>query len=77
LKSDTAINVSLSSLHSLPPGHNNNIEDIEALKRVVEGIEPGCYSEDELRQKLREHYETIVSLFGIARDSRICLGVEG
>jgi hypothetical protein len=77
LKSDTAINVSLPSLSSLPPGHNNNVGDIEVLKRAVEGIEPGCYSEDELRQKLGEHYETITSLFGIARDNKICLGVEG
>jgi hypothetical protein len=77
LKSNTAINVSLLSLSSLPPGPNNNVGDIEALKRAVEGIEPGCYSEDELRQKLREHYETIASLFGIIKDSKICLGVEG
>jgi hypothetical protein len=76
LKSDTAIDVSLPSLPSLPPGPNN-IEGIEALKRVVEGIEPGCYSEDVLRQKLEEHYETIVGFFGIVKDDRICLGVEG
>jgi hypothetical protein len=77
LKSDTAINVSLPSLPSLPPGPNNNIGKIEVLKRAVEGIEPGCYSEDELRQKLREFYNVVVNSLGIARDNKICLGVEG
>jgi hypothetical protein len=77
LKSDTAINVSLLSLSSLPPGPNNNVGDIEALKNVIEKIEPGCYPEDWLRKMLGEYYETVVSLFGIARDSKICLGVEG
>jgi hypothetical protein len=77
LKSDTAINVSLPSLSSLPPGPNNNVGDIEVLKRAVEGIEPGCYSEDELRQKLGELYSVVVDSLGIARDNKICLGVEG
>ena len=77
LKSDTAINVSLLSLSSLPPGPDNNVGDIEALKRAVEGIEPGCYSEDELRQKLGELYDVVVGKLGIAKDKKICLGVEG
>jgi hypothetical protein len=77
LKSDTAINVSLFSLSSLPPGPDNNVGDIEALKRAVEGIEPGCYSEDELRQKLGELYDVVVGKLGIAKDKKICLGVEG
>jgi hypothetical protein len=76
LKSDTAINVSLFSLSSLPPGHSNNVGDIEVLKRVVEGVEPGCYSEDELRQRLGEFYNVVVGSLGIARDNKICLGVE-
>jgi hypothetical protein len=49
----------------------------KSLKEVVEKIEPGCYSEDELRKIAGEYYETIVNLFGIVRDNRICLGVEG
>jgi hypothetical protein len=40
-------------------------------------MEAGCYSEDELKRIAGGYYETIVSLFGIARDGRICLGVEG
>jgi hypothetical protein len=54
----------------------NNIGKIEVLKMAVEGIEPGCYSEDELRQKLREFYNVVVNSLGIARDNKICLGVE-
>jgi|GEM_PF-2614521 len=75
LKNDTAITVSLLSLPSLPP-MPNNIGKIEVLKMAVEGIEPGCYSEDELRQKLREFYNVVVNSLGIARDNKICLGVE-
>jgi hypothetical protein len=77
LKSDTAINVSLLSLSSLSPGPNNNVGGFEALKRAVEGVEPGCYSEDELRQKLGELYDVVVGKLGIAKDNKICLGVEG
>jgi hypothetical protein len=55
----------------------NNIGKIEVLKRAVEGIEPGCYSEDELRQKLGELYDVVVGKLGIAKDKKICLGVEG
>jgi hypothetical protein len=89
LKSDTAINASLSSLppppinttaqqlQTTPSSIGGGVGGFEALKKVIEKIEPGCYPEDGLRKMLGEYYETIVSLFGIARDNRICLGVEG
>jgi hypothetical protein len=92
LKSGTAIYVSPLSPPSPPPQPTNKTVQqlqttpssigggaggFEALKKVIEKIEPGCYSEDELRKIAGEYYETIVNLFGIARDSKICLGVEG
>jgi hypothetical protein len=41
-------------------------------------MEPGYYSEGELREKLREFYVVVVvSNLGIAKNDKICLGVEG
>ncbi|MEM2472769.1 MAG: hypothetical protein QXI64_09775 [Sulfolobales archaeon] len=92
LKSDTAINVSPLSPRSPPPGpikaagqqlqitpsnSGGGVSGFEALKGVVEKIEPGCYSEDELRQKLGELYDVVVGKLGVAKDKKICLGVEG
>jgi hypothetical protein len=39
-------------------------------------MEPGYYSEGELRQRLGEFYNVVVNSLGIARDNKICLGVE-
>lgn len=47
------------------------------LKKAVEGMELGYYSEGELREKLREFYVVVVSNLGIAKNDKICLGVEG
>jgi hypothetical protein len=94
LKSDTAINISIPSIRSIPPPPNSAAEQpqqlqptpssigggvrgFEALKKVIEKIEPGCYPEDELRQKLGELYDVVVGKLGIAKDKKICLGVEG
>jgi hypothetical protein len=92
LKSDTANNNIRFDLSSLSPPHigqtaqqlqttpssiGGGAGGSKSLKEVVEKIEPGCYSEDELRKIAGEHYETIVSLFGIARDNKICLGGGG
>jgi hypothetical protein len=92
LKSDTANNNFRFSQHSRqPPPTGKTTQQLQptsssigggvggskSLKEVVERIEPGCYSEDELRKIAGEHYETIVSLFGIARDNKICLGGGG
>jgi hypothetical protein len=40
-------------------------------------MEPGYYSEGELREKLREFYVVVVSNLGIAKNDKICIGVEG
>ncbi|MEM0237903.1 MAG: hypothetical protein QXP97_07655 [Desulfurococcus sp.] len=77
LKSDTAIAVSLPSLPSLPPGDNNISSGFEVLKKALENIEPGCYSEDELKKRLGELYDVVVNSLGIAKENKICLGVEG
>jgi hypothetical protein len=71
------INTTVQQLQTTPSSIGGGAGGFEALKKVIEKIEIGCYPEDELRKMLGEHYETIASLFGIARDSKICLGVEG
>jgi hypothetical protein len=88
LKSDTANNNFRFSRHSRPQPlitqtaqqpqpTSSSMGGSKSLKEVVEKIEPGCYSEDELRKIAGEYYETIVNLFGIVRDNRICLGGGG
>jgi hypothetical protein len=78
LKNNTAITV---LQFSQPPGPNiekSSISSLEVLKKAVEGMEPGYYSEGELREKLREFYVVVVvSNLGIAKNDKICLGVEG
>jgi hypothetical protein len=92
LKSDTANNNFRFSQHSrpqllttqtapqpqpTPSSIGGGVRGFEALKKVIEKIEPGCYPEDELRQKLGELYDVVVGKLGIAKDKKICLGVEG
>ena len=77
MKNNTAITVLQLSQ---PPGPNiekSSISSLVVLKKAVEGMELGYYSEGELREKLREFYVVVVSNLGIAKNDKICLGVEG
>jgi hypothetical protein len=77
LKNDTEITVLQPSQPPEPNIEKSSISSLEVLKKAVEGMEPGYYSEGELREKLREFYVVVVSNLGIAKNDKICIGVEG
>lgn len=77
MKNDTEITVLQPSQPPEPNIEKSSISSLEVLKKAVEGMEPGYYSEGELREKLREFYVVVVSNLGIAKNDKICIGVEG
>lgn len=77
MKNDTEITVLQPSQPPEPNIEKSSISSLEVLKNAVEGMEPGYYSEGELREKLREFYVVVVSNLGIAKNDKICIGVEG